>query len=275
MACFSSIPLSFQEELPYIEFDFIEGRRASRFNRVNLFLHSYVDSGSLVIQLNDTISDTIQNISDGYQIVEYQPKIKTEKLKIVFDLKEGGRVYGIGFDPSSGIQVDNIAMRGSSGLEFRKSDKLVLDTMLSALNPGLLLLQFGGNVVPYISNVSYYKNAFKKELLYLKELCPGVGIVVIGPSDMATKENGRFVTYKKLEPVRDALKAAAQETGCAFWDMYQAMGGENSIQDFVLADPPLANPDYIHFTPKGANMMAGMFFEAVMLEYNRYLRSRQ
>lgn len=62
MACFSSIPLPDNEELPSIEFDFIEGRRASRFSRVNLFLHSYVDSGMLVMHLNDTITDTILNI---------------------------------------------------------------------------------------------------------------------------------------------------------------------------------------------------------------------
>jgi hypothetical protein len=37
-----------------------------------------------------------------------------------------------------------------------------------------------------------------------------------------------------------------------------------------MADPPLASSDYIHFTPKGANMMAGMLFDAVMLEYGRY-----
>jgi hypothetical protein len=48
------------------------------------------------------------------------------------------------------------------------------------------------------------------------------------------------------------------------------MGGKNSIQDFVVASPPLASTDYIHFTPKGANLMAGMFFDAMMLEYGKY-----
>ncbi|MCA1746704.1 MAG: hypothetical protein LC655_03340, partial [Bacteroidales bacterium] len=89
-----------------------------------------------------------------------------------------------------------------------------------------------------------------------------------------TKQNGKFITYETLVPVRNALREAALESDCAFWDMYEAMGGRNSIRNFVLADPPLATPDYIHFTPRGANLMAGMFFDAVMLEYETY-RARQ
>ena len=32
----------------------------------------------------------------------------------------------------------------------------------------------------------------------------------------------------------------AQETGIAFWDMFEAMGGENSMVRFVTAKPALA-----------------------------------
>jgi lysophospholipase L1-like esterase len=271
MACFSSIPIPDENELPSLEFNFIKGRRASKFSELKMFLHSYVDSGMIILHINDTIVDSIYPIQDGYQTVNYLPDYKVEKIKIHFDMEEGGRVYGISFDPSKGIQMDNMAMRGSSGMELSRTDHELIDTMMQDLNPGLILMQFGGNVVPYITNTSYYKRAFKRELEYIKSHCPYVPIIVIGPSDMATKENGQLLTYEKLEAVRDALKTAALESGCSFWDMYEAMGGENSIQDFALADPPLANPDYIHFTPKGANMVAGMFFDAVMLEYNRYL----
>ena len=130
-------------------------------------------------------------------------------------------------------------------------------------------------MVPYISNYSYYRNRFTRELKYLRSLTPETAIVVIGPGDMSTKENGHFSTYASLEPVRDALRDAAHATGCAFWDMYEAMGGRNSIQDFVMADPPLASTDHIHFTPRGANLMAGMFFDAVMLEYRKYKDRKQ
>ncbi len=267
MACFTAVPLVREEKLPSLEFTFLPGKRASKFRNLNLFLHSYTGRGMVAVHFNDTISDTVRVIRDGYQELTFRPGFEPRKVKLEFDLKEGGRIYGIGFDPDAGVQVDNIAMRGSSGLEFSRFDRHLLDTMLTSLNTGMILMQFGGNVVPYIENASEYKRFLKRELKFMKRLCPEVPIIVIGPADMSKKESGRLVTWESLEPVRDALREAALESGCAFWDMYAAMGGENSMQNFVLADPPLATPDYIHFTPRGANLMAGMFFDAVMLEY--------
>lgn len=270
LTCFTAVPETGKGTLPAVEFEFLPGRRASRFKELNIFLHAYVDSGKVIMHCNDTIFDTIAPLRDGYNHIQRQLDYRAEKVRLEFDLAEGGRIYGISFDPSAGVQVDNIAMRGSSGLEFSRTDPGVLDTMLQAVNPGLIIMQFGGNVVPYITNASFYKGTFKRELKMLKKISPGTPVVVIGPSDMSTKEDGLLTTYSTLEPVRNALREAALETGCAFWDMYAAMGGRNSIQDFVAADPPLATSDYIHFTPRGANLMAGMFFDAVMLEYGKY-----
>lgn len=275
LSCYTSIPVPKKAGFPQLSFNFIKGRKASRFNSLKFFLHANNEGAAITLHVNDTISDTIKNIPAGYNVLTYQPQIETSYIQIGFDFNEGGRVYGISFDPDEGLQLDNIAMRGSSGLEFSKSDLQTLDTMLQDLNPGLLIMQFGGNVVPYITNCSFYKKVFKRELSFLKKLLPEIPILVIGPADMSTRVNGKFVTFPKLVPVRNALKEAALESGCAFWDMYEAMGGRNSMQNFVMAVPPLASSDYIHFTQKGANMMAGMFFDAVMLEYGKYRTGKQ
>ena len=141
--------------------------------------------------------------------------------------------------------------------------------MMERLAPEMILLQYGGNVVAYM-NPGYYERVFKRELQFFKEICPGIPIVVIGPADMSIRENGNFITYPELEPIRDALKRATLDSGFAFWDLYEAMGGTNSMPSFVHADPPLASKDYIHFTPKGANLVAEMFYNALMLEYSQF-----
>ena len=87
---------------------------------------------------------------------------------------------------------------------------------------------------------------------------------------MSTREKGVFKTYPNLEPVRDALKEATLENGFAFWDLYEAMGGTNSMPSFVHSDPPLASKDYIHFNPLGANLVAELFHTALMPEYTNY-----
>ena len=52
--------------------------------------------------------------------------------------------------------------------------------------------------------------------------------------------------------------------------MYAAMGGQGSMARWVKQSPPLAGPDYVHFTPRGADRMGDMLYEALMLYYEYY-----
>jgi hypothetical protein len=73
-----------------------------------------------------------------------------------------------------------------------------------------------------------------------------------------------------VEKVRDALRNAAFESGPAFWDMYTAMGGQNSMPSWVFADPPLASGDFVHFNHRGAKTIAQMFYNSFAFEYHRF-----
>ena len=42
------------------------------------------------------------------------------------------------------------------------------------------------------------------------------------------------------------------------------------MPSFVQADPPLASSDHVHFTSLGVNLVAEMFYKALMLEYSGY-----
>ena len=54
--------------------------------------------------------------------------------------------------------------------------------------------------------------------------------------------------------------------------MYEGMGGYNSMPSWVNAEPELARPDYVHFSPRGAKLIANMFYNALIFEYNNYLK---
>jgi lysophospholipase L1-like esterase len=269
MGAFTSIPIPVKGTWPSLEYSFNTQRRTGKVDRVRVFMHSYVPEASMTIMVNDTLTDTIRHIRDGFSVVDYRHPTRIGQLTLSMNMPQGGRIYGISFESYLGLQMDNIAMRGGSGLIFTKMNRDLQMRMLEYLSPGLLILQYGGNVVPYI-NADFYHHAFRQELELLKDLCPGVPIIVIGPSDMSLKVKGNFETYPGIEPVRNALRDAADESGVAFWDLYEAMGGINSMPSFVHTDPPLAAPDYVHFTALGVNLMAEMFYNALMLEYEQY-----
>lgn len=269
MGAFASVPMIKDKTWPSLHYRFNTLRRSGQVSSIRIYMHSYVDSASVAIQINDGHADTLAYLSDGFSVVNHRHHEGILEAKLSFNLPEGGRIYGISFESGGGLQVDNIAMRGGSGLIFTGMDWSTQKAMLDDLSPGMILLQYGGNVVPYM-NAPYYERAFKRQLQFFKAACPDIPIIVIGPADMSLKEDGVFVTYPGLERIRDALKNAALESGFGFWDLYEAMGGENAMASFVHADPPLASTDYIHFTGTGINLVAEMFYNALMLEFDEF-----
>jgi lysophospholipase L1-like esterase len=219
------------------------------------------------------ISDEELSSTDKLTIKSWNFIETPENLKFEFSGTESPEIYGFTFDGLRGVAVDNIPLRGSSGTIFGQMDLAMLQQMYNLLNVKLLILQFGGNRVTFSTeNISTYKNIFKYQLNLLHQIVPDIPIIVIGPGDMSEKVKDSYVTHSNLLLVRNAVREAALETNCAFWDMYEAMGGENSMPSWVFADPPLAEKDFIHFNPNGAKIIGKMFYNAFIFEYNRYLQ---
>jgi lysophospholipase L1-like esterase len=192
-------------------------------------------------------------------------------IRIVFKGTASPDIFGIALDGRSGIAVDNIAMRGSSGLVFSKMDPERLRTHFNELNVEMIILQFGGNVVPNITNnYTYYENLFSAQLRRIRQIMPDVAIIVIGVADMSVKEKDRYISYPNIEKIRDAMKKATLDANAVYWDMYKAMGGRNSMPSWVFANPPLASTDFVHFNARGAKIIANMFYNALMTEYAQY-----
>jgi len=227
--------------------------------------------------LNELFQDNILVDADivpattRLKVIRWKLDAPGDNLKLTFKGTSSPEFYGIALDGQRGVAVDNIPLRGSSGLFFTRMDQQLMKEMFRELNVKCFILQFGGNFVPSgLHNFDGYENWFASQILQLKKLCPGASILVIGVADMSVKEKNRYITDPNVEKVRDALRNAAFNTGSAFWDMYKAMGGENSMPSWVFADPPLASGDFVHFKPLGAKTIAQMFYNAFILEYHRY-----
>lgn len=177
-------------------------------------------------------------------------------------------IYGISLDCKQGVAVDNISLRGSSGTDFTKINKESLRQQFSHLDIGLIIYQFGVNVVPNeVEGYAFYTKMMVDQINYLKKMAPNASILIVGVSDMCKKEGSEFVSYGNIEKIRNAQKEAAQITGCAFWDLYEVMGGKNSMAEWVSATPALAEKDYTHFNWRGANVVGEKLGNAILKDY--------
>jgi D-alanyl-lipoteichoic acid acyltransferase DltB (MBOAT superfamily) len=181
-------------------------------------------------------------------------------LKMRFSGTSSPDVYGFSIESDSGIIVDNIPHRGSAGLEFTMADRQNQKALLSMLNPDLIILHYGLNVVRNVrDDYTYYQKGLERQFHLLKDLCPSADIILMGLTDMADNFDGTMASFPNIENIRDAQKIASANAGIGFWDAYDAMGGANSILKWTSLAPPLAQKDYTHLTYTGSDSLASLF----------------
>lgn len=253
--------------------------KAQQFNEVKLYYGWHRAPLTLALSVNGVVQSTEAIApADRLLIREWKLSETPAELTLSFKGQDSPDVYGISLESRTGVAVDNIAARGAAGYEFRKADQSVLGAMFNDLDVALLILQYGGNVIPNLKSAeeaAQYGRFFGAQIARFKKMIPGVSVVVIGPSDMSVKEGEDYVTRPWLEEVRDAMKTNTLAQGAVFWDMYEAMGGRNSMVSWVTAEPPLAATDFTHFSPQGAKKVGELFYTALINDFAGYYRDKQ
>ncbi len=247
---------------------------ARQYRKVRMFYNSCVRPCVLNVYENDVLlrSDSLKMDSLPH-VYELKFEKTPGKLKFEFKARVSPTITGFSLEGNSGVQVDNVAMRGSSGTFLRKVDKNLFARQLQQENVDLIFWQYGGNSMPYLEDstkVENYASYYKSQLNTLKRLNPDMAIVAIGPSDMSTLIDGYQETYPMLPYAVELLKKSALEVGVGYWDLYEAMGGRNSMPAWV--EKGLAGSDYIHFSNKGAKIASQLFYDAFIAEYAKYMK---
>jgi len=211
--------------------------------------------------------------ADRLLIREWRLDRAPSTLQLTLNGPDSPDIYGISLESQGGVCVDNIGTRGAAGYEFGRSNQALLQRMYDDLDVELLILQYGGNVVPGMKSAKMaarYGKDLGAQIARFRKMIPGVSVIVIGPGDMATKVGDHYETRPWLEEVNRALREQALAQGAVFWDMYAAMGGRNSMVSWVGADPPLAATDFTHFSPRGSRKVGELFWKAFIHDFDAW-----
>lgn len=180
-------------------------------------------------------------------------------------LQGKGEVYGLSLETGTGVIVDNIPMRGCSGNIFTRIREEDLRQFFAETGTCLIILQFGGNMIPHTqerSTLKGYVRTLRRQIQYLRQCAPEASVLFIGPGDMSTRINGTLQTYPLLPYLDDELARMAEEEQIGYWSLYQAMGGRNSMP--LWKKKGWAGNDYVHFTRKGAAHAGEMLWQYLM-----------
>lgn len=200
----------------------------------------------------------------GLNILTIRPKSPATSVRIEFPVEDQAHIFGVSLENGNGIYVDNFAMRGNSGVDLNKIDEKLMSEFASKMNHKLVIFEFGLNALGAArGDFSSYEKNMINVIEKFKKALPNTSFLMISVQDKGLK------TDPLVKQLLEAQKNIAKTTNIAFWNFFEVMGGENSMANWVDANPPLAAKDYIHFNDRGSKKLASFLAESLIQAYNK------
>jgi len=243
------------------------------FNDVKLY-YSPGDSNNFVLFRENSDKYILLSGNDRINEAIINSEKKIYGLKLFFNTPFPVDIYGISLESESGVFVDNYSLRGNSGLPMITMNKNILSGLNKFFNYNLIILQYGLNVAePESKNLDWYKDDMVKTINFFKDCFPFADIIIMSVSDKCYKKNGIFITEPSIPLIVNLQREAAKETGVVFWNLFETMGGKNSMIKWVKNTPPLANKDFTHFNYQGAEKVGKFFYKQLVKHYLNFRKN--
>ncbi len=181
----------------------------------------------------------------------------------------GGALRVLGTDLESGrpgVLWDTLGINGAEMVALEKWAPGLRARLLAHADPALIVVSYGTNELGRGDLVfDDFKASCVATLSGLRREAPRASVLVTGPADRSSRrKRARLLVDANERIVIRALREAAAETGCAFWDAKAAMGGDGSIARWRSRN--LAQRDLVHLTGPGYVKLAHLLFGALAAE---------
>jgi lysophospholipase L1-like esterase len=198
---------------------------------------------------------------------------------------ENGRVrlYGVEFSKTRpGVLYSSLGINGANITVLSHAFNGTHWTAeLRHYRPDLVVLAYGTNESGFPKFVdSTWGAEMKSAVKRVQTALPDTSILLMSPMDRGERnERGEIETIAAMPRLVKIEARVAEETGVAFFNTFQAMGGEGTMARWYAAEPRLVGSDYIHPMPAGAKIVGELLYGALRDGYNEYklrqLKSRE
>jgi lysophospholipase L1-like esterase len=192
--------------------------------------------------------------------------------------RAGAAVHGVVLEHDrGGVVVDTLGVAAADAKRFLAVDADLFSAQLDARQPALVVLMLGGNET---KRMAWGQDGLDDLGGYLADLIrrvapgPDRSCLVVGPIDAvvgADDENGfrkgppgadPFIERPELQAVNARQRHVALLEGCAYFDLYAAMGGRGSLRRLHEADA--LHKDLVHPKELGLAVLGQLIADGVI-----------
>jgi lysophospholipase L1-like esterase len=183
------------------------------------------------------------------------------------------RLFGVALERDEpGVVYDALGANGARAELLGTLDGAHLADQMALRKPALVVLQYGTNESEAPGLAQNYDKTLGKLVAMIKAAAPNASILIAAPLDRAeTAEGGGLRTKPIIKKLVAAQRRVAKETGVAFWNTFEAMGGEGAMAKWMKSG--LGGGDLTHPTPQGAEVIGDLFSKSLTTGFEAW-RSR-
>ncbi len=248
------------------------GHSESRFE---LYYQRFPGGGDVRLSVDGTPMSTVSTraaaLDDGWQTVSVPDG---KHLLSVRPVGADVRLYGVVQEREvPGVVYDSVGLVGARAERLLGADPEHMARQIAHRNPDLLVLGFGGNEA---GNEWLDPERYERELAKVVKLMragkPAMSCLLFAPLDQGERNSrGDLVTLSVLPRIVAAQRRVASAEGCAFFDTFSAMGGAGSVSRWFHRHPRLISSDFRHATPAGYQVIANLYYQALLKGFAEYL----
>jgi len=227
-----------------------------------------VDAGDRQLGVVETAGETK---SPGYASFQ----IPAGAQKFAVRVTRGSvRLYGAEFSRNNGgVIYSSLGINGANVTLLSHSfNDRHWTAELRHYKPDLVIVNYGTNESGFASFVdTSWPKEMREVVRRLRAALPASSILLMSPMDRGERKmSGEIETIPVLPRLVQIEAGVAQDTGVAFFNTFEAMGGEGTMSRWYEAEPRLVSADFIHPMPAGAKIVGGLLFQALRDGYSDY-----
>jgi lysophospholipase L1-like esterase len=237
------------------------------------------DGGAFVVEAEDRQLGEVDTAAEA-KAMEYAAfPIPAGSTNFSVRVSRGSvRLFGAEFrraEPGNahGVEYSSLGINGANvTLLSRAFNERQWGAALRHYQPDLVIVNYGTNESGFATFVDGTWAAEMKEAVRrVHTALPGVSVLLMSPMDRGERNPAGEIGTVAVMPRLVGIEArVAKEMGAAFFNTFEAMGGEGTMGRWYTAEPRLVGADFIHPMPAGAKIVGELLYNALRDGYNRY-----